>query len=259
MTYLVITGKANVGHRIVALINPVYAKKANAVTASVSEHQPSSWDELYLEIHYSLLLAPLGVLTLMGHLPRSNQALFGLLYCLVSLYFASVMVRLKMVSGPGCCVLAGIGVSYLLTHSATSIRHAISRLAAYLRPSTVTAAKATTTAARRLPVEIAVVAIVAVAWLLARAVMFGSRQSATKLSEPQVVQSWTFEGQRYYLDDMRQAYAWLRDNTDPDDVVLSWWDHGYQLAGMANRTTIVDNNTWNHTHIGKIGMVTFDD
>ena len=35
---------------------------------------------------------------------------------------------------------------------------------------------------------------------------------------------------------------------------MSWWDYGYQIAGMGNRTTIVDNNTWNKTHIAKVGM-----
>lgn len=37
-------------------------------------------------------------------------------------------------------------------------------------------------------------------------------------------------------------------------IRLGWdltgrWDYGYQIAGMADRTTLVDNNTWNNTHI----------
>ncbi|KAA8499186.1 Dolichyl-diphosphooligosaccharide--protein glycosyltransferase subunit STT3 [Porphyridium purpureum] len=56
-----------------------------------------------------------------------------------------------------------------------------------------------------------------------------------------------------YWDDFREAYFWLSQNTDPDDTVLSWWDYGYQLSGMANRTTIVDNNTWNNSHIATVG------
>ena len=35
--------------------------------------------------------------------------------------------------------------------------------------------------------------------------------------------------------------------------VMSWWDYGYQIAGMADRTTMVDNNTWNNTHIAMVG------
>lgn len=34
---------------------------------------------------------------------------------------------------------------------------------------------------------------------------------------------------------------------------MSWWDYGYQIGGMADRTTLVDNNTWNNTHIATVG------
>jgi dolichyl-diphosphooligosaccharide---protein glycosyltransferase len=34
---------------------------------------------------------------------------------------------------------------------------------------------------------------------------------------------------------------------------MSWWDYGYQITGMSNRTTLVDNNTWNNTHIATVG------
>lgn len=36
---------------------------------------------------------------------------------------------------------------------------------------------------------------------------------------------------------------------------MSWWDYGYQIAGMANRTTLVDNNTWNNSHIALVRRV----
>lgn len=36
---------------------------------------------------------------------------------------------------------------------------------------------------------------------------------------------------------------------------MSWWDYGYQITAMANRTVIVDNNTWNNTHISRVGQV----
>lgn len=34
---------------------------------------------------------------------------------------------------------------------------------------------------------------------------------------------------------------------------MSWWDYGYQITAMANRTVLVDNNTWNNTHISRVG------
>jgi dolichyl-diphosphooligosaccharide---protein glycosyltransferase len=56
-------------------------------------------------------------------------------------------------------------------------------------------------------------------------------------------------------DDYREAYAWLRQNAEPDAKILGWWDYGYQISALANRTVIVDNNTWNNTHIATVGRV----
>ena len=60
--------------------------------------------------------------------------------------------------------------------------------------------------------------------------------------------------QRNILDDFREAYHWLRHNTDENARVMSWWDYGYQIAGMGNRTTLVDNNTWNNSHIALVSI-----
>lgn len=35
--------------------------------------------------------------------------------------------------------------------------------------------------------------------------------------------------------------------------MLCRWDYGYQITAMGNRTIIVDNNTWNNTHIATVG------
>ena len=55
------------------------------------------------------------------------------------------------------------------------------------------------------------------------------------------------------FDDFREAYSWLSHNTPLDATVMAWWDYGYQIASLANRTTVVDNNTWNNTHIATVG------
>lgn len=90
------------------------------------------------------------------------------------------------------------------------------------------------------------------------------------------------DGSRIIFDDFREAYYWLRHNTpevsntqrnkDPlniklwcwfiilcfqDAKVMSWWDYGYQITAMANRTILVDNNTWNNTHISRVGQVSW--
>merc|ERR1711957_642505 len=56
-------------------------------------------------------------------------------------------------------------------------------------------------------------------------------------------------GQVITVDDYRESYYWLKKNTPEDARILAWWDYGYQIAGIANRTTVADGNTWNHEHI----------
>ena len=73
-------------------------------------------------------------------------------------------------------------------------------------------------------------------------------------SSPSIVlASYSHDGSRVILDDFREAYYWLSQNTHDKARVMSWWDYGYQIAGMANRTTLVDNNTWNNSHIALVG------
>ena len=43
-------------------------------------------------------------------------------------------------------------------------------------------------------------------------------------------------------------------NTAQESIIMSWWDYGYQITGFSNRTTLVDNNTWNNTHIATVGL-----
>ncbi|KAJ1999322.1 oligosaccharyl transferase stt3 subunit, partial [Coemansia thaxteri] len=84
--------------------------------------------------------------------------------------------------------------------------------------------------------------------------------TSSAYSSPSVVlASRGADGTQHIIDDFREAYYWLRKNTKPDAKVLSWWDYGYQLAGMADRTTLVDNNTWNNTHIATVGKILASD
>mmetsp|Transcript_19468 Transcript_19468/g.27393 ORF Transcript_19468/g.27393 Transcript_19468/m.27393 type:complete len:954 (-) Transcript_19468:150-3011(-) len=57
------------------------------------------------------------------------------------------------------------------------------------------------------------------------------------------------------VDDYRDAYNWINENTPEDARILAWWDYGYQIASIANRTTLADGNTWNHEHIALLGKI----
>jgi dolichyl-diphosphooligosaccharide--protein glycosyltransferase len=101
-----------------------------------------------------------------------------------------------------------------------------------------------------LPRDVAAMALVGVFLLLASYVKHTVYVSGELYSAPSIVlQSKRGDGSVKIYDDFREAYAWMRFNTAPDAKFASWWDYGYQTTGMANRTVLVDNNTWNNTHI----------
>jgi asparagine N-glycosylation enzyme membrane subunit Stt3 len=82
--------------------------------------------------------------------------------------------------------------------------------------------------------------------------------AAEAYSSPSIIlSSRRNDGTRVIIDDFREAYYWLKMNTKKDAKILSWWDYGYQITGMGNRTVLVDNNTWNNTHIATVGRVSF--
>jgi len=49
--------------------------------------------------------------------------------------------------------------------------------------------------------------------------------------------------------DWQEALQWISQNLPPEAVVASWWDYGYWITVIANRTSVADNATLNSTQI----------
>ena len=83
-----------------------------------------------------------------------------------------------------------------------------------------------------------------------------SHSFARSMSQPQIMFKANLRnGKTIIVDDYREAYWWLRDNTPEDARVMAWWDYGYQITGIGERTSIADGNTWNHEHIATLGKI----
>ncbi|XP_044472313.1 dolichyl-diphosphooligosaccharide--protein glycosyltransferase subunit STT3A-like [Mangifera indica] len=104
-----------------------------------------------------------------------------------------------------------------------------------------------------LPLEVSLIALILLVFLGAFYVVHCVWAAAEAYSAPSIVLTSYSPSGLHVFDDFREAYGWLSHNTDVDDKVASWWDYGYQTTAMANRTVIVDNNTWNNTHIATVG------
>ncbi|KAI6244192.1 Dolichyl-diphosphooligosaccharide--protein glycotransferase [Aphelenchoides fujianensis] len=223
--------------RLYSLFDTGYAKIHIPIIASVSEHQPTTWGSYFFDLQLLVFTFPVGLYYCFTKLTDLN--IFIITYAVTSIYFSGVMVRLMLVLSPVMCVLGGIAVSEFLSNYYKGIDEGKKE-----KPAG----------------KIAYFMIGAVALLSVSYVQHCIWVTSEAYSSPSIVLAARGHGgSRIIFDDFREAYWWLRQNTDEDAKIASWWDYGYQLSGMANRTVLVDNNTWNNTHISRVGQAMASD
>ncbi|OIS98141.1 dolichyl-diphosphooligosaccharide--protein glycosyltransferase subunit stt3a, partial [Nicotiana attenuata] len=272
--------------RSLSLLDPTYASKYIPIIASVSEHQPPTWPSYFMDINVLAFLVPAGIIACF--LPLTDASSFVILYLVTSVYFSGVMVRLMLVLAPAACIMSGIALSSAFDVFTRSIKFASigkqvdagdtgngvtqndvvkpdkieeppKEKASRKKKKEKENVEKTPIVAKSerrllmLPMEASVVAILLLMLLGAFYVVHCVWAAAEAYSAPSIVLTSHSHDGLHVFDDFREAYAWLSHNTDVDDKVASWWDYGYQTTAMANRTVIVDNNTWNNTHIATVG------
>lgn len=237
--------------RFYSMLDPTYAKKYIPIIASVSEHQPTTWASFFFDLHILTILTPVGIYYCMRD--GSESSLFLVIYGVFSVYFASVMVRLMLVLAPVACMLSAIGIS---TSIKTYMRSIKKRKIVSENTTGKKRSKKDDDSTKALPKEISVLMLFGIMLLLVFYVFHCTWVTSEAYSSPSIVLAARGHGgQRIIFDDFREAYYWLSQNTAPDAKVCSWWDYGYQITAMANRTILVDNNTWNYTHIATVGKI----
>uniref|UniRef100_A0A0D6R1I2 dolichyl-diphosphooligosaccharide--protein glycotransferase n=1 Tax=Araucaria cunninghamii TaxID=56994 RepID=A0A0D6R1I2_ARACU len=241
--------------RFYSLLDPTYAKDHIPIIASVSEHQPTAWSSFMFDFHILLIFFPAGLYFCFRRL--TDATIFIVLYGLTSLYFAGVMVRLILVATPAVCLISAIAVSASVKNLAVLVRSKPKAASSVVsKGSSSLKASAKISVDQSLPFQRrgAGILILGILYLLTSYVTHCTWVTSEAYSSPSIVLAARgAHGDRVIFDDYREAYFWLRQNTPPDAKVMSWWDYGYQITAMGNRTVIVDNNTWNNTHIATVG------
>jgi dolichyl-diphosphooligosaccharide---protein glycosyltransferase len=245
--------------RFYSLWDTGYAKIHIPIIASVSEHQPTAWPAFFFDLNMLIWLFPAGVYLCFRTL--RDEHVFVIIYAVLASYFAGVMVRLMLTLTPIVCVSAALALSYILdtyllipspkapedgfngsashkhTKSASgnlkSVRNPLVGIYSVISKSTITS----------MTTGFLLLFVSHCTWVTSNAYSSPSVVLASRLPD----------GSQHIIDDYREAYYWLRQNTPSNAKIMSWWDYGYQIGGMADRPTLVDNNTWNNTHIATVG------
>ncbi|CAI0425553.1 unnamed protein product [Linum tenue] len=278
--------------RSLTLLDPTYASKYIPIIASVSEHQPPTWPSYFMDINVLAFLVPAGIIACFMPLSDSSSFVILYIVTSVYFSGVMVRLMLVLAPAACILSGIALSEAFnVLTRSikfqlpgiagnSTSEENGSSSVVA---PSDVSKTEKTEEVAKEkpvkknrkkekenvekkptpskterrllvLPLEASVIAVLLLVLLGAFYVVHCVWAAAEAYSAPSIVlTSQSNDGGLHVFDDFREAYSWLSHNTDVDDKVASWWDYGYQTTAMANRTVLVDNNTWNNTHIATVG------
>ena len=206
-----------------------------------------------MDLHFLIFVFPVGVLLCFREL--RDEHLFVIIYALMASYFAGVMVRLMLTLTPVVCVSAAMAVSTMLDTYIDPVEPSLPEEAEAESSEEISkkiqkdsGAGSKTRQHGVWGLDSRAIVIGNLVFMLLYFVMHCTWVTSSAYSSPSVVlSSRAADGSQNIIDDFREAYYWLRQNTPEDAVVMSWWDYGYQIAGMADRPTLVDNNTWNNS------------
>ncbi|KAG8805194.1 oligosaccharyl transferase stt3 subunit, partial [Serendipita sp. 399] len=222
--------------RFYSLWDTGYAKKHIPIIASVSEHQPTAWPAFFADLHILIFIFPVGVLLCFQTL--RDEHVFVIIYAIMASYFAGVMVRLMLTLTPLVCVAAAIALSTLLDTYIDPVEPESTENAQPAAPATGPAPTEPTTPAagatnnigstRRgrstglFGIDTRLAVVFNTFFLLLFFVIHCTWTTSHAYSSPSVVlASRGPDGSSSVIDDFREAYYWLRQNTPKDAVVMS--------------------------------------
>ncbi len=191
----------------------------SAIVASVAEHATTTFGQIVSRYGPMLPFMFVSIPNLF-----TPSGMLVLTYLTSAGYAAATMVRLLVLLAPAALVAAAVGIVKLMENK---------RLGS-------------------VAVAMALISITLVATSILPALDARSPNYAVGLARQpmQIVTSAV----GLASDDFLDALMWLKTRLPPYEPVASWWDYGYWISVLGNKTSLADNSTINATQIGKIGL-----
>src|SRR5918996_3016015 len=243
--------------RYLNAINP-FLSSQNPLVESVAEHFTPTVVDYFTD--YSILLMFAGLGAWIAFKRRDDMSLFALIIGITGVYVSATFARLMVFSSIGIIVLASLGL-YEVTRNILEYREHLASRSTSLK---------TTKLKKRLEhgrvqtpikriVRIAYVGIIifmlSIPLLDYRGILYP--QNSNWLSSADVPPSIANGGTGYRLqtNDWIDALDWMSKNTPKDAVIAAWWDYGYWITTLGNRTSLADNATINQTRIATLAKM----
>jgi len=221
--------------RYLNAINPLLTS-TDPLVDSIAEHAPVSTDLSFLFHSIWMIFAGLGVWLLMSKKISQNEnyikndlKVFVLILGISGLYVSSVFVRLEIFASITLIVLASIGLSILTKEifkiNISNKKHNLLKISY----STI------------------------IIFLFVTPLVFPEENNwISAIDVPPTI--LTGATNHPASNDWLDTLEWIKTNTNENSIVASWWDYGYWIQTMSERTTIIDNATIGSWQISKIAQ-----
>tara|TARA_B110001454_G_scaffold34464_1_gene33919 strand:- start:159 stop:2513 length:2355 start_codon:yes stop_codon:yes gene_type:complete len=206
---------------------------------SVSEHATTSLDISFYFFSILMVFAGVGAWLLfqkkVNHSMKikGEMAVFALIIGILGVYFSSAFVRLEVFGSISIIILASIGISIL-----------ISKILKVLQKPPSAA------------IKISFLAVIVILLMIPMVYPEKLNWSNNNVGIPISV---LHAGTKFDVstNDWTEAMKWVKENTPKDAVFASWWDYGYWISTLGERTTLSDNATLIDWQIRKIAAMYF--
>lgn len=245
--------------KYLSVINPLQ-RISYPIVESVAEHRPSAWGTFYNDLGVTVFFIPIGIFFAIQM--ATNRSIFITVFNLTAIYFASSMIRLTLIMAPAACMLVALGLVRLAKPFVLFLREA----------QPVSRRKIQLTA--RLGKEFCGVFLIFIFLLLTLTFVIGTDfitgpqargpRVFDQAYSPQTIAAASMPVRpSSTVTDWLDALVWMRENLppspqrpgEPGTVVACWWDYGYWITTIANKTTLADNGTLNVTQIAQIAKM----
>ena len=218
-------------YRYLNAINP-FLTTTDPLIDSVSEHATTTLSQSFFFHSVLMIFAGIGAWIILDkklkHLKNDMMA-FSLIIGLTGVYVSSTFVRLEVFASISIIILASIGLSVFTKETFQRKSHSIQI---------------------RNNIKISYVVVI-MFMLLLPLVVPANGNWIDSVKNPATI----LNGGSIYpvvTDDWKNTMDWIKENTPKDAVIAAWWDYGYWITTLSERTTLADNATIDSKKISKI-------
>jgi dolichyl-diphosphooligosaccharide--protein glycosyltransferase len=235
--------------RYLNAINP-FLSSENKLVESVAEHFTPTIVDYFRQFSILIIFAGLGIWLAFKNKNNTNM-IFALIIGLTGIYISATFARLLVFASISIIILSSIGI-YQSIRAITSIRTEAEQTLATSNKIGAKSQKNMKLKKQFLPYAgFAAILIV----MLSIPMVYDT--NTNWITSADVPTSIANGGTNYRLttDDWIETLDWISKNTPVDSVVTAWWDYGYWITTLGNRTSIADNATINQTRIETIAKM----